>query len=68
MKKNSKAVAFFLALVMVFTLVGPGVKTFAATSATVYSADDTQSHMDNVKLDGATISGSFYLWGYASDL
>lgn len=68
MKKNSKVVAFLLALVMVFTLVGPGVKTYAATDAADYAGSTTQSTMKNVKMDGTKISGTFNLWGYATDL
>jgi len=68
MKKNSKTIAFLLALVMVFTLVGPGVKTFAATSATDYGSSSGQSSMSDVKIDGSTVSGKFNLWGYATDL
>lgn len=68
MKKNSKVVAFLLTLVMVFTLVAPGVKTYAAADATDYQASSTQSEMKSVKMDGTKITGSFVLWGYASSV
>lgn len=68
MKKNSKVVAFLLTLVMVFTLVAPGVKTYAAADASEYQASSTQSSMKNVKMDGTKITGTFNLWGYANSV